>query len=217
MASCYSWSHEAPSLKYQVQEENKVSSIDIRKLSYLPAAALMLSGSSLVAAPSASVAGTAIVQSETAQSSAAASQLLQEIRSITNQLRRDAARLESYKLSGLNWQTHADQLNRARQHINDIGDRLERLQAIRNSCEPWQQQAIDVMVPVAIQLASRTEDAIDLLNGRRYLFAPAYTDHLNSIAEHANRLKQSVSVFLDAASTRDKLERLDQRVAEIMS
>jgi hypothetical protein len=189
-------------------------SIHVRKMSYLPVAALILSGSSLFAAPSASAVGPPVIHSETATSAAQASQLLKEIRSIANELRRDAATLESYKRGNLNWESHAHQLTLAKQHINAIGGRLEELRAIRNTAEPWQQQAIDVMVPVAVQLASRTEDAINYLNdNRRHLFAPVYTDHLGTIVENADQMKESVDVFLEMASTQDKLDRLHERAA----
>ncbi|HEY7302607.1 MAG TPA: hypothetical protein VH601_00720 [Bryobacteraceae bacterium] len=185
-----------------------------KKMAYLPFAALILSGSSLFAAPSVSAVGPPAVQSETTQDSAQASQLLEEVRSIASDLSRDAATLESYKLKRLSWESHAYQLTLAKQHINAIGARLDDLQAIRSTAVPWQQQAIDAIVPVAVQLASRTEDAINHLNENPlHLFTPVYTDHLSAIAANADKMKQSVDVFLDLASTQDKLDNLHERVA----
>jgi hypothetical protein len=189
-------------------------SIYVRNMSYLPIAALILSGSSLFAAPSKSAVGPPVVQSETAQSSTEASQLLEEIQSIAHELNRDAARLESYRLGGLSWQSHAYQLTLARQHINAIGSRLEKFQVIRGTAAPWQQQAIDSIVPVAVQLASRTEHAIAHLNENRgYLFAPVYIAHLSAIARNADQVKQSVDVFLELDSTQDRLNTLREKVA----
>jgi hypothetical protein len=189
-------------------------SMNVRNLSYLSIGALILSGSSLFAAPSISAIGTPVIQSETATSSAQASQLLEEIQSIAYELSSNAATLESYKLGRLNWESHAHQLTLAKQHINAIGGRLQELQAIRNTAEPWQQQAIGRMVPLAVQLASRTENAINHLNeNRRYLFAPAYTGHLSAIADHADQMKQSVDVALELANTQDKLDVLREKIA----
>ena len=67
----------------------------MRKMSYLPMAATILFGSSLFAGSPAS------------QTSAEASRLLTEVRSIAHDLNRDAATLESYRLGGITWQTHA--------------------------------------------------------------------------------------------------------------
>jgi hypothetical protein len=110
--------------------------------------------------------------------------------------------LESYKLGGLDWRSHAHQLALAKQHINGIGDRLQNLQAIRNTAAPWQQQAIESIVPVATQLAARTEAAIN---------------HLSTIAEHSDQMKQSIDVFLDMATTQDKLDSLRDKVAAMES
>jgi hypothetical protein len=194
-------------------------SINVRKLSYLPIAALIFSGSSLLAGPPASAVGPPVVQSETSSASAAeASQLLKEVRTIAYNLERDAATLETYTFSRFDWRTHADQLRLAKQHINAIGDRLQSLQAIRSTAAPWQQQAIESIVPVAAQLAARTEAAINHLNENRgYLFAPEYTDHLSTIADHSDQLKESVNVFLGLASTQEKLDSLREKAAALES
>lgn len=188
------------------------------KMAYLPVAALIVSGSSLFAGPSVSAVGPPAVESKITQDSAQASQLLEEVRSIANSLSRDAATLESFTLSGLTWQSHADQLMLAKQHINAIGTRLGNLQAIRGTAAPWQQQAIDAIVPVALQLASRTEAAINHLNDNpQHLFVPEYTSHLTAIASNADQMKQSVDVFLDLASRQNKLDNLRERVADVES
>lgn len=194
-------------------------SINVRKLSYLPMAALILSGSSLLAGSPRSAVGPPAVQSETSSSSSAeASRLLKEVRTIAYSLERDAATLESYTFGRLHWQTHADQLRLAREHINAIGDRLKSLQAIRSTAAPWQQQAIRSIVPVATQLAARTEAAINHLNENRgHLFAPEYTGHLRAIADHSDQLKESVNVFLEMASTQEKLDSLREKTAALES
>jgi hypothetical protein len=191
-------------------------SIPIPKLSYLPVAALILSGSSLLAGPPASGVSPPAVRTDTSSlHSAEASRLLKEVRTIAYNLERDAATLESYRFSRMHWQTHADQLRLAKEHINAIGDRLKSLQAIRGTAGPWQQQAIESIVPVAAQLAARTEAAIGHLNeNRNHLFAPEYTDHLSTIADHSDQLKESVNVFLELATAHEKLDSFREKVAE---
>jgi hypothetical protein len=187
-------------------------------MSYLPIAALIFAGSSLFAAHSDPAVGPPMVQSETSSSAAEARQLLEGVQVIANQLNRDAQTLESYTRSRLTWQSHAYQLTLAKQHINGMGERLESLQAIRDTAAPWQQQAIDSIVPVAVQLASRTEAAINHLNENRgYLFAPVYTGHLNAIAEHSDQMKQSIDTFLELASTQEKLDNLRDKLKAMES
>ncbi|MGH7182383.1 MAG: hypothetical protein ACREJN_10445 [Nitrospiraceae bacterium] len=171
--------------------------MNMKTMSCLSVAALIVSGSPLFAASSAS------------ETPAEASRLLKEVRSIAYALNRDAATLESYRLSGITWRSHAHRLALAKEHINDIGDRLESLQAMRGSAAPWQQEAIDSIVPVAAQLASRTEAAINYLNENPgQLFVPVYTGHLSAIAGHADWMEQSVDVFLDLARAQDRLDGL---------
>jgi hypothetical protein len=89
---------------------------------------------------------------------------------------------------------------------------------MRGSAAPWQREAIDSIVPVATQLASRTEAAINYLNENPgQLFVPVYTEHLGAIAGHADRMKESVDVYLDLASTQDRLDRLRDQTAAMRS
>jgi DNA repair exonuclease SbcCD ATPase subunit len=141
-------------------------------------------------------------------------QLLKEIGWLSGKLRTDADTLESYKRQpSLSWQTHAAQLTQVKEHINAIGDRLERLQALRMNAAPWQQRAIDDIVPVAATLAAHTESAIQHLNeNRKLLHAGLYADHLTSLSARSDELKASVDTYLDFASTSDELNRLQQKL-----
>jgi chromosome segregation ATPase len=143
-----------------------------------------------------------------------ANNLLKEIKSLSGILKNDASTLESYKRQPqLHWQTHAYQLNLAREHINKIGERLDRLQAIKSEVARWQQQAIEQIVPVAADLAAHTEAAIQHLNeNRTYLFAPVYAEHLTSIADGSAELKESANLFLEFGDTSDKLDRMQQKL-----
>jgi len=147
---------------------------------------------------------------------AEASQLLEQIQSEAAQLRAHAATLKTYTRGGFDWQTHAGQLTLAKNSINEIGERLERLQSIRHAAEPWHSQAIDSIVPVAVNLAGSTESAIQYLKeNRNRLWSPAYTGHLNSISERADQVKEYVDLHLEMASTQNKLEQLQGKAALI--
>jgi hypothetical protein len=172
----------------------------MKRTSYLAVAAALVAGTPLFAASSAS------------HTPAEATRLLREVRLLTHDLNRNAATLESYRLNRMSWQTHAHRLALAKQHINSIGERLENLEAIRGSVEPWQREAMDAITPVAGQLASRTEAAIQYLNENQgRLFVPAYTEHLGAIAGHADQMKESVSAHLDLASAQEKMDKVRDR------
>lgn len=143
-----------------------------------------------------------------------ASGLLSEIRDLATKLNRDADTIASLsRRNQVTWRTHAGYLDSVRDHVNGMGERLERLQAIKHVTSPWQQQSIDRMVPVAVELASRTEAAINHLNeNQRHLFAESYRQHLDVIAEHAAELSETARNFVDFGQTQRKMERLQQQL-----
>ncbi len=183
-----------------------------RKLAYLPLLALPLAP--LASASSAvTLNNSTVAEWQAAKVATEASDLLKQIKSLTANLSTEANTLDSYKLQPrLSWRSHANELNKAREHINQIGERLDRLQAIKSVAEPWQQRAIEDIMPVAANLAAHTQSAIQHLNeNRTYLYAPVYADHLTSISERSAELKASVAAFLEFGDTSDKLDRMQQK------
>lgn len=145
---------------------------------------------------------------------AEAQDLLQEVRMLSGELHPTADRLGALSRSNVSWVSHGEQLNAVRGNINQIGDRLKRLQEIRHVASPMQQQAIDRVVPIAADLASHTEAAIGHLNENKgYLYAPSYKDHLRSIAAGASDMKSSIDLFMDHADTQEKLHQLQEKLA----
>jgi chromosome segregation ATPase len=185
----------------------------LRKFAYLPLLALALTSVGF-AAPEASTTKCNSSERQLWSVEAEANNLLKEIKSLSGKLKNDANTLESYKWQTLlHWQTHAQQISRVREHINSIGDRLDRLQAIKSELAPWQQRAIEQIVPVAANVAAHTEAAIQHLNqNRAYLFAPVYAEHLTAIADRSSELKESADLFLEFGDTSDKLDRTQKKL-----
>jgi hypothetical protein len=179
-------------------------------IKYLLAAACIAAGT-LAAAPRDIVRGPAVCQSEDGNFHAEASTLLEEVQSASARLSQDAAILQSYTRTGVSRESHKSQLNALKDHINSIGERLARLQAIRHVAAPWHQQAIDSVAPVAANLASKTTAAIQHVNRNNVLWAPDYADLLREISSNSSRLKDTVDVHLDMADTQNRLEQLRDR------
>lgn len=141
---------------------------------------------------------------------AEASELLDEVQGLSVKLRRDAETLKSFARNhNVSWRSHATQLNLMRDHVNAIGDRLARLQDIRHVTAAWQQEAIDLIHPVAADVANRTEAAILHLNEYQgYLFAPDYQEHVTAVADQASELENHVGDFLEYAAAQQQLEQL---------
>jgi signal transduction histidine kinase len=192
-----------------------------RKIFIAPA--LLIASGSLFAAPSNSTdlkGPVAMVTVITATPQYAAdneaSDLLKQIQTQAVQLSNDSATLASFSRSSLSRQSHAAYLNMVKQHINQTGRDLGRLEEIKSYAAPWQQQAINQLVPLAQQVASNTEAAINYLNENpNSLFAPTYAQTLEAIAGSASEMKDRVNDFLDIAATNQKANELYQKAYEL--
>lgn len=188
-----------------------MKSRSVTKMMGLLLAGVMAAGV-LTAAPGGVSASGANCQTEDRNFPAEASRLLKEVQFAATLLTRDAAILESYSRGALSRESHADRITVVKHHINNMGEKLNRLQAIRHLVTPWQRQAIDSVVSPAAMLAAHTQAAIEHLNERRNnLWHPEYTDHLRGIYDRSGQVKEAVNLHLEMADTQDKLERLQER------
>jgi chromosome segregation ATPase len=121
--------------------------------------------------------------------------------------------LESFTRSNTSWESHAEELNRIKEGINTIGKTIARLQELRNSASPWQQEAIDRISPVAQKLASNTTAAIEHLNKEpSRIHEPQYQQYIKSNAEAATNLATLVKDFVEYGKTRTSLEAYERRL-----
>ena len=165
-------------------------------------------------AASASPQGTAAVTPPATQPSAyladRASTLLAEIQKEAAGLRRNAATLGTFaRNTQLSWRSHAYYLERAKGHINEVGERIAGLQRIRNSVLPWQQQAITELTTHAVQVAASTQAAIVQLNeNRNSLITSEYQAHLMTIDDSSADMQEWVNKFLDYENAQQKFLQL---------
>jgi hypothetical protein len=143
-----------------------------------------------------------------------ASGLLQEIHQISTQLRDDTQFLEVHSRSNqLDWRSHAAHLNDIRTNINAMGDNLRQLQEIHSLIAPWQQKAVDRIMPKAVALADHAELAINFLNEEKgKTWMPSYVDRVSDMADHSVEIKNTVSMFLDFGKTSDRLKGLENHI-----
>src|SRR5258705_10553467 len=115
-------------------------------------------------------------------------QLLEDIKVQAADLQRDSDELESFSRSNVSWESHAAELEAIKERINKIGQTIQKLQNMRSSASPWQQEAIDRIIPVAQKLPSNTTAAIEHLNqSPKHLQYPKYKHYLTSNAEAAGK------------------------------
>jgi hypothetical protein len=141
------------------------------------------------------------------------SQLLEDIKVQSADLQRDSETLESYTRSGVSWQTHAEELNQMKDRINTIGKTISKLQNLRSSASPWQQEAIDRIIPVAEKLASNTTAAIEHLNKNPLkINEPQYQEYIKSNAKTSSHLAALVKDFVEYGKTRTMLEAYERKL-----
>jgi len=140
--------------------------------------------------------------------------LLADAREKAAELSRDADDMEALLRSDVSWQTHADMLERVKEHVNQLGRIAAQLEQKRDSASQWQQQAIDRMLPVLKELAANTTVAINHLNENktRPLQISSYPQYLKENAESAHNLADVISSFVKYGETKAKVEKLEQKL-----
>ncbi len=104
-----------------------------------------------------------------------------------------AEMLDSPGYTKLAWEAQAEQLDNLRSDINNIGDKLCRLETIRSAVAPWQQRVIDDIEGTASVLADNAQHAILFANANRsYLWAPTYRNRLDNLYSEAKGLTRYV-------------------------
>ena len=161
------------------------------------AAALLGTGPVLACPPTQST--DAPNQNHLAILSERASILLAEIQKETAELRP-----HPYTLGTFAWnaqytlQSRVTFLDRAEGHINAVGERIAKLQHIRRFVLCWQQQAITEVTSHAARVEASIQAAIvHLRENQNRLLVAEYRDHLTTIADRSEDMKQTVDEFID--------------------
>lgn len=144
---------------------------------------------------------------------------LRDLRAKLVRLNADTDRLESFTNGPrLSWQTHSAQLEEIKSHVNSIGEQLASLERMRPIAVEWQQEAIERVVPVAVQLAERTTAAINHLNeNQTRLWAPEYVSHLREMSALADHMHGTVSNYLKIIDAQNEIDHLDGTLRERVS
>lgn len=141
--------------------------------------------------------GTPTAESYTWNFRAEAQGLLDDMASQARHTRDDADQLQTVMSNAeSDWQIQAQELSQIRVAVNDMGQKLCRLEAIHRVASPWEQKAIDQAAPLIAEMANDTENAITFLNNHQNdLFMPAYTSLGTDLYRRSASLAKSVTEF----------------------
>lgn len=183
----------------------------------IPVAAMLLSGA-MFSSPRAVLAAPSQAEVSRFDMERVVTAELKELRSLMNQLSRNADQLHALQTSRLHWETHAYHLTRVKDDVNRVGEQLNSLQTMRFSAAPWQQETIDAILPVALEVADRTGAAIEHLNSdRQYLWAPHYVDHLRTIPALSDHMRGLVENHLKIVEAQENLRNIQGELTARMS
>ena len=103
-------------------------------------------------------------------------------------------------------------LNEVRDDVNAIGKDWNRLVELRTQLEPWEQQEIDRIAPLAVEISDATNDGIRTFNANRTQpwNAPLSTD-LTTLSNKADELSKSVNQSLELAKLNKEIVRVEHK------
>ena len=152
----------------------------------------------LAFAPMAATARAALVPSNSRE----ASRLLKDMRQDALQVGDRASLLRNFAVSPEVYRdSHAIELRRIRADVNDMGRRLNQLQAMQGTVAPWQQRAIQQAAPLVQFMADNTTDAIKYMNAHQGGFwAASYRQDVHRLDKEAHTLAKDIHIDKRSAS-----------------
>ncbi len=125
----------------------------------------------------------------------------------------DADQMQGLLHSDVSWQTHETLLSTVKEHVNQLGRTIAKLQAERGEASTWQQRGIDRLLPLLRELAENTTAAINHLNKNQIRpVSGNYAEYLDDNADMAHELNQVISATVQYGHTRTKLEKLEEQI-----
>jgi trans-aconitate methyltransferase len=140
--------------------------------------------------------------------------LLAEVKTEAVALERDAEEIATWtRARQLSWQSHAEKLRVMREHVNQAGQLLSKLNSVREGASLWQQEAIDRIHPLLKELADNTQSTINHLSDNQdRIFFPPYTDYAKAGADLAQELAALVSDYTKFGELEEEFHRLQEKL-----
>jgi len=141
------------------------------------------------------------------------SKLLSQVKSEAIELQYDTSIMESFTRSNLAWESHSGKISQIKEHVNNLGKTLTKLNDARNTASPWQEQAIDRITPLMKDLAENVSATIRRLDeNKNHLQNPEYKDYLLANHEMTTEVVNLVSDYVEYGKAKAKVERLAERL-----
>ena len=109
--------------------------------------------------------------------------------------------------------SHRDKLTALKGKVNQMGQEISSLRAERESLAPWEQQAIDEILPLLQATAENTESAIEYFDahGDR-LWLETYRDYADHIWQGSDQIAKILKNYLKYDRLRDQEVYAEERI-----
>jgi hypothetical protein len=145
--------------------------------------------------------------------SAKIAKLLVDAKAEAVQLKDDSADMESFTKSKLRWESYARKIEMIKEHVNNTGKLLAKLQEAEATGSPWQQTAIKRIEPLLKELAANTETTINHLNqNKAKIHFTEFKDYVKANYELATDLEALIRDFVNYGEAKEKIERLGKKL-----
>jgi len=125
--------------------------------------------------------------------------------------------MESFTRSNLSWESHAAKITEIKNHVNEMGKTVAKLNQAKSTASPSQKTAIERINPIVAELAMNTEATIYHLDREkgRLLNNQDHKDYLKTNAELAAKMASVVSDFVDYGVSESKIRRTATQVGDL--
>ncbi len=127
------------------------------------------------------------------------------------QVRREAGVLKSFTPNKqMHWKSHTAYLGTLKDHVNDLGRALARLEEMKSVATESQQMAIENARPHLVVIADQLGSAINSVNENRssVKWSP-YSETVTGISSHADSLYEKLDTILSYENVQARLNSLE--------
>lgn len=109
--------------------------------------------------------------------------------------------------------SHLAKLTALKGEVNRMGQEISSLEVERESLAPWEQQAVDQVLPLLQATAANTESAIKCLNeNRNRLWTEAYRDYAHRVSQDSAQIAKTLKDYLKYDKLRAQEVRVEERI-----
>ena len=109
--------------------------------------------------------------------------------------------------------SHTTPLMELREEVNTMGKEIATLEAQRDSLEPWEQEAVDKVVPLLKEAADNTQGAIHFFNtNRTHLWSSDYQAYAQKVESDSNQIAKTLQNYLKYEEVREAETQLQSTI-----